>query len=325
VSKYPVLQIPANDSSKSASPPIGGAIDKYWLDLPNLGRFLLKADLRGAWVEKVTATLADRIGLPVAGYELAERTDGLKMIASPNFLIDFALEIPGEELLVNALGENYLYTPDAIFAVVDNLGASLPTNYEPPATVTTASDLLAGYLMFDSWIGNIDRHSRNWGIQQTLDGRIELLPVFDHGLSLGVRMPEDKLPLDIAGFSGDCRSSIQGEVGGALTMDGLASRLLEMKPAVASSWIERIATIDRVTIEEIVERVPEGWVDDIRKKFAIDFLDTSRDRLITLASSRELTLSSEFTTPEPPQRFSNPGANINENQPKPRRSPGLSL
>jgi hypothetical protein len=285
VSKFPVLQILANDSSEGAAPLLEGAIDKYWIDLPDIGRSLVKADLRGAWVEKVAATLAERVGLPVASYELAERVDGLKMIASPSFLLDGAREISGERLLVDRLGENYLYTPEAIFSVVDDLGTLLPSNYEPPATVTTASDLLAGYLMFDSWIGNIDRHSKNWGVQQTLDGRIELLPVFDHGLALGVRMPEDKLPLDIASFSADCRSSIQGEVGGALTMDGLARRLLELKPEATTEWIERIAAVDRATIEAIFERIPQGWVSDIHASFAIDFLDASRDRSIGLTDN----------------------------------------
>ncbi len=290
MSKFPVIQIPVPAENESESI-LEGAIAKYWLDLPNLGRSLLKADFRGAWVEKVAAILAERIGLPVVGYELAQRADGLKMIASPSFLLDGAREIPGEKLLVDALGRNYLYTPDAILSVVDALDIALPSNYEPPKTISTASDLLAGYLMFDSWIGNIDRHSRNWGIQRTLDGRRELLPTYDHGLALGVRMPEDKLPLDISGFSRDCRSSIQGEIGGALTMDGLARRLLDLKPEATSGWIERIATIDREAIEAIFERIPQGWVIDIRVRFAIDLLETSRDRLKAMASDRKSTRS----------------------------------
>jgi hypothetical protein len=290
VSKFRVIEIPVTDASEFDSR-LEGAVDKYWLDLPNIGRSMLKADLRGAWVEKVAATLAEQIGLPVASYELAQRTDGLKMIASPNFLTNGGREITGESLLVDRLGENYLYTPEAIFSVVDNLGASLPSKYEPPATISTASDLLVGYLMFDSWIGNIDRHSKNWGIQQTLNGRIELLPVFDHGLALGVRMPDDKLPLDIAGFSADCRSSIQGEVGGTLTMDGLARRLQDLRPKAASEWVERIAAVDRVSIEEIFDRIPEGWVSDVRAQFAVDFLVASRDRLTTMIDSRKINRS----------------------------------
>jgi hypothetical protein len=295
VSDFPIVRVPMPDRGEFQSR-LEGAIDKYWIDLPDLGRCLFKADLRGAWVEKVAATIARGIGLPVISYELAERMDGLKAIVSPSFLLDCAQEIPGEKLLVDALGRNYLYTPDAILSVVDNLDIAQPSSYKPPVTVSTASDLLTGYLLFDSWIGNIDRHSRNWGIQERLDGRIELLPTFDHGLALGVRMPDDKLPLDIAGFSADCRSSIQGEVGGTLTMDGLARRLLELRPKAVREWIERIAAVDRVSIEEIFDRIPEGWVSDVRAQFAVDFLVASRDRLTTMVDSRKINRSRLETT-----------------------------
>jgi hypothetical protein len=111
VSKFPVIQIPVSSDRDFETHP-EGAIAKYWQDLPSLGRSLVKADLRGAWVEKVTATLAERIGLPVAGCELVERADGLKMIASPNFLETGVIERAGESLLEDRFGINYPYTVD---------------------------------------------------------------------------------------------------------------------------------------------------------------------------------------------------------------------
>jgi hypothetical protein len=286
VFKFSVVNIPLATASEESAR-LEGAIDKYWLDLPNLGRSLIKADSRGAWVEKICATLAEKIGLPVASCELAARSDGLKMIASPTYLLAGALESPGEELLENRFGVNYAYTPDAILLTVESNGVVLPHNYQPPANISTASDLLAGYLIFDSWIGNIDRHAKNWGIQRTLNGRKELLPTYDHGLSLGVRMPDDKLPLDIAGFSGDCRSSIQGETSGALTMNDLADRLLALKPKAAHSWIEKIAAIEHSFLQELFSRLPDGWIGVGRAEFSIDFLVASCDRLIARSADRQ--------------------------------------
>jgi hypothetical protein len=286
VSEYPVIQIPEPDSSRNKIR-LEGAIDKYWIELPNLGRSLVKADIRGAWVEKVAATLAKRVDLPVARYELGERDDGSKLIVSPSFLLNDAQETTGEKMLADALGRNYLYTPDAMLSVVDNLNISLPSDYTPPETCK-ASDLLVGYLIFDSWIGNIDRHSRNWGIQETLDGQSELLPTFDHGLSLGVRMPEDKLPSDVAAFSGDCMSSIQSKVSGLLTMDGLARRLLELRPEAARSWIEQILAIESLTIRETIESIPQGWISDVRAEFTIEYLEASSDRLMELYNDRSI-------------------------------------
>jgi hypothetical protein len=288
MSKFTVIQIPLPDPDEFETFP-EGAIDKYWLDLPNVGRSLVKADLRGAWAEKVTEILAEKIGLPVARCELVERVDRLKMIASPNFLLARAEETPGELLLRRALGENYLYTPEAILSVVDDAGIALPTNFTTDPTISKASDLMTGYLIFDNWIGNIDRHAKNWGIQTALDGRKELLPTYDHGLSLGVRMPEDKLPLDLTDFSGSVRSSIQGEIGGALSMNGLASCLLELRPESATFWIDRIESIDRAAIEETFARMPDGWIGDDRAAFTIDLLVASRDRLVMLASVRSQT------------------------------------
>jgi hypothetical protein len=295
--KFPVIEIPAPDRN-GVFRELEGAIDKYWLDLPDIGRCMVKVDLRGAWVEKITVTLAEQISLPVAGCELLVRADGLKMIASHNFLENGAIERAGEKLLVARLGENYLYTPDAILSVIDDAGISLPSNYIASATVAKASDLMVGYLIFDSWIGNIDRHSKNWGIQQFLDGRKELLPTYDHGLSLGVRMPEDKLPIDLTDFSGDCRSSIQSEIGGTLTMNGLTARLLELRPEAARFWIDRIRRIDRDSIEATFARLPEGWTSDMRLKFTIDLVVASHDRLIKLASERSSTTDEVNTDPE---------------------------
>ncbi|MCY7337514.1 MAG: hypothetical protein LH613_15110 [Chamaesiphon sp.] len=92
MSKFCVIELPVIDNRDFETHP-GGAIAKYWLDLPDLGRCLIKADLRGAWVEKVTATLAEQIGLPVAGCELVERADGLKMVASPTYLAEDKLPL----------------------------------------------------------------------------------------------------------------------------------------------------------------------------------------------------------------------------------------
>lgn len=285
MSKFLVLNVAPPDRGDIFSE-LEGAIDKYWLDLPNLGRSLVKADLRGAWVEKVAQTLAKTIGLPVAHCELAERSDGLKLIVSPSFLQREAIERSGEKLLMAALGANYFYTPEAILSVLDSAGILLPSTFTAESPIATASDLMVGYLMFDSWIGNIDRHAKNWGIQQTLDGRKELLPTYDHGLSLGVQMPEDKLPLDLTDFSGDCRSSLLAEVGGVLSMNALAHRLLELKPEVARFWIDRIGKIERSTIEEIFSRLPESWTSADRTAFAMDLLEKSRERLLSIVNTR---------------------------------------
>ena len=281
MSKFPVLRLSVEENRDFEIHP-EGAIDKYWLDLPDLGRSLVKVDLRGAWVEKITATLAKQLGLPVARCELIEIPGGLKMIASPTYLETGEIEFAGEILLINEFGSNYLYSPEHILSVLDSNKILLPQNFGNNSDISKASDLMVGYLIFDSWIGNIDRHSKNWGITQQLSGEKRLLPTYDHGLSLGVRMPEDKLPLDFSDYSGSVRSSIYSQASGTLNMSDLVGCLWELNPQATNYWIERVSTIDRTSIEQTFDQLPDGWGSDVQKTFAIDLLNASRERLIAI-------------------------------------------
>ena len=278
MSKFSVLDIPFSNPTNEIAR-LEGAIDKYWLDLPNLGQCLVKVDSRGAWVEKITANLAKQIGLPVARCELGQRADGVKLIVSPNFLKGNDVEFAGEKLLIDTFGDNYFYILENILSAIDSSNILLPDAFDQPA-ILKASDLMVGYLIFDSWIGNIDRHCKNWGITQQLSGEKRLLPTYDHGLSLGVRMPEDKLPLDLTDYSGSVRSSIYSQDRGTLSMDDLASRLLELRPQATNYWIDRVSTIDRTSIETLFDRLPDGWGNDVQKTFAIDLLNSSQERLM---------------------------------------------
>jgi hypothetical protein len=95
-------------------------------------------------------------------------------------------------------------------------------------------------------------------------------------------MPEDKLPPDVTAFSRDCPSSIQSKVSGMLTMDGLARRLLELRPEAARSWMGQIIDMEITAIRETIESIPQGWISDVRSKFTIEFLEASSDRLMEL-------------------------------------------
>lgn len=82
-------------------------------------------------------------------------------------------------------------------------------------------------------------------------------------------------------------------------MNGLADRLLELKPEAVSGWIDRIGAVNRDIIEEVFDspkgrlrqRLPEDWVSNVRAKFAIDFLEASRNQLVEIVKARVQTLS----------------------------------
>ena len=281
MSKFAVLDISLLSPAERISR-LEGAIDKYWLDLPDLGRSLIKINPRGAWVEKITASLAEQLGLPVATCELIKGSDKQQMIASPTYLKVGEIEFAGERLLIDTFGSNYLYSPENVLSVLDSNNILLPQDFDNNPDISKASDLMVGYLIFDSWIGNIDRHCKNWGITQQLSGEKRLLPTYDHGLSLGVRMPEDKLPLDLSDYSGSVRSSIYSQDSGTLSMNNLANCLWELNPQATNYWIERVGTIARTSIESLFDRLPDGWGSNVQKTFAIDLLNASRERLIAI-------------------------------------------
>lgn len=57
----------------------------------------------------------------------------------------------------------------------------------------SAYDVFAGYLVFDAWISNQDRHEANWSILHSPDGERYLAPSYDHAASLGSGLDDEHL------------------------------------------------------------------------------------------------------------------------------------
>ncbi len=269
----------------------GGAAEKYRVNLPGIGTAILKNDnesLNGAWVEKNTSELAALVGIPAAIYELAELPGEIKAIISPSYLRPGHYEQSGKMLLNQHFGQkNYSYTVNTVFTTIDANDISFPEGYIPFEPITNAAELMAGYLIFDYWVDNIDRHYENWGIQVNLvTGRKELLPSYDHGLSLGFLLfDEECIGLSPANHVQNQSSAFLGGRGRSLSMNEMLTNIVVTKPQVAKAWMERIARIEQNTIVDLFDRIPDGWVSDEKKLFAINLLDFNRLQLITLMNS----------------------------------------
>jgi hypothetical protein len=290
VTKFSVIAI-SSEALIGAEVVEGGAAEKYRLNLPRVGAVILKNDdesLNGAWVEKVTSELANLMGIPTAIYEFAELQGVTKAIISPNYLLPSHYEQSGRMLLGQHFGQkDYPYTIETVLATIDASDIALPTNYVPPKSVTTAAELLAGYLIFDYWVDNIDRHYENWGIQIDLvTGRKELLPTYDHGLSLGFLLfDEECVDLSPANHVQNQSSAFFGVRGRSLSMNGMLAEIVAAKSEVAKAWIERIARVERDTVVSLFDRIPDGWISDEKKLFAISLLEFNRQQLITVRNS----------------------------------------
>jgi hypothetical protein len=264
----------------------GGAAEKYRVNLPDLGTVILKLDdesLNGAWVEKITYELAKLIDLPAATYEFAELFDGRRAIISPNYLLPNHNERSGKSLLDKYFGQgNYSYTVDTVLTTIDVNQIEIPSSYNIPLQVKTATELLTGYLIFDYWIDNIDRHYENWGIQiDSITGRRELLPTYDHGLSLGFLLfDEECLDLAPANHVQNQSSAFSGNKGRSLSMNGMLVEAISNQPDAARAWIERITQLEPATVIELFNRIPAGWISDEKQLFAINLLEFNRQTLI---------------------------------------------
>jgi hypothetical protein len=265
-----------------------GAAEKYRIDLPESGVVFLKNDdesLNGAWVEKITYELARLIEIPAARYEFAEFPDGRKAIISFNYLQPNYLEQSGKILLGQHFEQSkYSYNIETVLATIDPNDIALPSDYIPPESFITAADLLSGYLIFDYWIDNIDRHYENWGIQiDVVTGNKELLPTYDHGLSLGFLLfDEECLGLSPANHVQNQSSAFAGSRGRSLSMNAMLAEVVSLRPKAAKVWIERIAGIGQDVVIDLFGRIPDGWISAEKKQFAISLLDFNRQQLVAV-------------------------------------------
>jgi hypothetical protein len=166
---------------------------KFWYSDPQLGRSLFKEGRPHTgenWAERLACELALAFGIPHAIYELAQFGER-RGVVSPSFVPPDGRLVHGNELLARIadqpVGEgerNYRARHHTIGLVVSLLRASTkillpPRGFVAFDGVSTALDVFAGYLLFDAWIANQDRHDQNWGLVRYADtGSLHLAPSF---------------------------------------------------------------------------------------------------------------------------------------------------
>ena len=284
MSQFPIYQIPqsAIDYDLEGTK---GVVEKYWIDLPELGRCLFKLEedgTNGAWVEKITSELAQAIGIPTAIYEFAQLPDGRNGILSPNYLQPNCRERSGKIYLDERFGtKKYLYTIENVLTTIDRLGLTLSNCSSLPSQIKSSSDLFAGYLLFDFLVDNCDRHFENWGIQiDNLSGRKQLLPNYDNGLGLGFLLFEDELDsADPASYVMNQASAFQKSRGRSLPMVELLAETIAVKTVAAQAWSQQIAVIEPELVTGLFQRIPDGWMSRSAQFFAIELIDFNRQQI----------------------------------------------
>ncbi|MCF6149447.1 MAG: hypothetical protein E3K37_12410 [Candidatus Kuenenia sp.] len=197
---YPIIEIKNNDQIEPL-----GTKEKFWFydekekikKLFKVGRIKTGEN----WSEKIACELAKRLDLPCANYDFAiwNNKEG---VVTPNFVPKNGRLILGNEILAKIV-DNYprydfykvreyrLSTVLAIMLKLKNI--NLPIGYIENNIINNSIGMFIGYLLFDCWISNPDRHHENWGfILDSSSNKIHLTPTYDHASGLGCRLTDEE-------------------------------------------------------------------------------------------------------------------------------------
>jgi len=154
-------------------------------------------------------------------------------------------------------------------------------------------DVFIGYLMFDAWIANQDRHHENWGIISAANNKIYLAPTFDHASGFG-RNETDTNREDRLNTS-DVRRNMATYVTKAispfyltpstskpLTTIEVFQKAAALSPHAGYAWLDRLAEIDGSDIDAVFDSLPNGYTSLTSLKFAKKILELNKDRLLSL-------------------------------------------
>ncbi len=216
------------------------------------------------WAEKIACELAQLLGLPHAAYELAEWR-GRAGVVSPSFVPDGGQLEHGNELLATMVtaypqAQFYAvrqYTLERVLEVLERPHLHMPRDWPTPVGVTSPVDVFVGYLMFDAWIANQDRHHENWGMITMPGSGTYLAPSYDHASSLGAieaddvrqeRLTTRDRRRDIPHYVQRARSAFYRLPEDPRTMSTVEAfhHAARRRPQAANIWLMRLAGIDKV-------------------------------------------------------------------------------
>ncbi|TNJ35709.1 HipA domain-containing protein [Arenimonas terrae] len=293
---FPVVQVPSREAG--IFEPLGTKA-KFWFDD---NRSLFKEGRVGTgenWAEVVCAELAELLGLPHASYRLAEFVDQghvRRGVSTPNFVPTNARLVLGNELIKPVASfetavrqiRRQEHTIRRIATVMKMSSLLPPLDWTPPSGVEGAGGTMAGYLLLDALVANQDRHEENWGLV-VRDGRLYLAPTFDHASSLG-RNERDEVrrkKLDatasdhsVVGYARRARSQIFSSDGARLTTHDAFRHISAIFPSGAQFWLDRLGTLSEASFRDVLNQVPNDWISETAREFAVQMLVTNRLALL---------------------------------------------
>ena len=274
-----------------------GTKSKFWYREPSQdAKWLFKypqANTGQHWAEKIAAEFAHLIDIPHARVELAIY-GGDRGSVTKSFVRRRQEMIHGNQLLTDAVAG---YNPERRFHqsshTIENIWTALEHVCKDSAAKREAKMRIAEYLVLDALIGNTDRHHENWGMLRERDGerwRHAVAPSFDHASSLGRELRDERRSLLLN--ENRIGTYVERGPGGIFRSEearrGPSPLQLVRYAAVSyADWfrpaLRKTGKLGRTAVQEVVQRVPDGWMSDSAKEFAVELMTYSGDELRKIA------------------------------------------
>jgi len=247
------------------------------------------------WSEKIAFELARVLNIPCAKYEFAKWQDKLGTI-STSFTNDYLIH--GNEILAsydkyydkNITYHAKDYKLEKVLYLVDKLlnSLDLPDDNIQQNEIKRPIELFVGYLVFDFWIANLDRHHENWGIILG-ENQLKFAPTYDHAAGLGSKVSKEEAKkrlttkdknYTIKKFVTKAKSPFYDNNARQLKTIEVIEILVKKYPKITCYWIDKITSLKKEQFKDILEAIPDIFMDEIQKSFVLELLNENKKRLV---------------------------------------------
>lgn len=247
------------------------------------------------WAEKVASHLGAFLALPCATVALA-RWEAFDGCISRNLRPRSCQMQPGRAQLEKYSAPGYVHRSKGKSHpghTLENIRAVLSGAFPPPDCALpfdgSAFDVFAGYVFFDAWIANQDRHDHNWSVLipgTSPPGPTRLSGSYDHGSSLGFSLRDARCEEMLATEGAVERWCARGQ---ALRLEGrpnlvdAALEALELASAEARAhWPRQLERVADGDARRVMDRIPR--MSDAQRSFAVKLLEVNRRRLLDVCA-----------------------------------------
>ncbi len=181
------------------------------------------------------------------------------------------------------------YTVRVVMAVMRSVAP--PLGFERGTLFQTGAGLFAGYLLLDALVGNQDRHHENWGLLISPGQSVTVAPTFDHASSLGRNESDERREArlntmdkgySVEAYAARAKSAFYATRSAERPLSTIEAYVEGAKsaPKAAMYWLERLADISDGAYWSILENIPDQFISNPAREFALRMLQHNARRLL---------------------------------------------